>query len=155
MMNFFVLIFIASSKSSVQQEFQWDAKGFKTQEIRLENGGFKLTGRVVSAQSEGKWAGFLGGVLGRLKTKLEFLTISEGEKEIPLPRSAYGDWSDIGLIRMVLKNHRLSEIFAEGGDAGESYEVKLLFKSGKLRERIVNEAEDPKAVFERTVYAQD
>jgi hypothetical protein len=152
MINLLVFAFFCLPKSSEPREIIWTSASTAPQQITLVAGRFTLRGRLVSAKEEGKSAGYLGGVPGQLKTRVEFLTLSEGDTVVNLPRSSYADWSDLQSIRVLMKDDRPVEIHVVGGDAGESYEVRLVLKGLRVRERVVTSGEDPKVVYERTSY---
>ena len=113
----------------------------------------ELVWKVVSAKHEHESAGFLGGVPGKLKSRISYMLLRSPVGFKPLPRSAYSDWSDVTSISLAVSKGLPVEMRILGGDAGESFEVKLLFKNGELVERRVYSAEDPKTLYEKTFYS--
>jgi len=72
-------------------------------------------------------------------------------REIFIPRSAYADLGDITTAGFTTADNHITLII-KGGDASESYLVKLLFGKDGLTERRLYSGEDDQKPLEVTHY---
>ena len=82
---------------------------------------------------------------------VDSLEISVGGREVAVPRSAFGDLSDVWTARLQLTAKGRFGLILVGGDASESYEAEIIFDRRRVRERIITDGE-AQMVSEKTVY---
>jgi hypothetical protein len=82
---------------------------------------------------------------------LDSLTLEVGGQEVFVPRSAFGDLSDVGSAALRRIGAGQFALTLQGGDASESYEVELVFDKARVRERTLTDKEAG-MVAEKTIY---
>ncbi|MGA2951205.1 MAG: hypothetical protein ABSD80_03115 [Caulobacteraceae bacterium] len=82
---------------------------------------------------------------------LESLELKVGGQSVFVPRSAFGDLSDVGSAALRRIGAGQFALTLQGGDAAESYKVELVFDKARVRERILTDKEAG-MVAEKTVY---
>jgi hypothetical protein len=82
---------------------------------------------------------------------LDYLELRVGDRRVDVPRSAFGELSDIWEARLQTAGRGRYLLILTGGDAAAAYSVKLLFNRSRVIERTVIDSEAGRA-SERTTY---
>jgi hypothetical protein len=82
---------------------------------------------------------------------VDAIKISVNKTPLFVPRSAFADLADLGTAELVVENGK-NILMLEGGDASESYIVKIAFTSKSVARRTVVGGEFPDELLEETVY---
>ncbi len=82
---------------------------------------------------------------------LDSLAISVGGREIPVPRTAFGDLADIWTVKLHPLARGRFGLTLTGGDASEAYEAEIVFDQRRVRERTITDSE-AQMVSEKTTY---
>ena len=82
---------------------------------------------------------------------VDAIKISVNKTPLFVPRSAFADLADLGTAELAVENGR-NILVLEGGDASESYIVKIAFTSKSITRRTLVDAEFPDELLEETVY---
>lgn len=82
---------------------------------------------------------------------VEAIQIVINGTSIPVPRSAFCDWSDLTTAKLAtVENY--PTLIVTGGDASEAYEAKIQFDTSKVVKRVLASGMDIKHPLEITAY---
>lgn len=85
---------------------------------------------------------------------VDALELKVSGRPITIPRSVFSDLADVGAAQITTIGAGKFQLVLDGGDASESYTVKIIFDKHRVRERIVVGGESQQ-VSERTLYYDD
>lgn len=85
---------------------------------------------------------------------VDAINISVNKVTLFVPRSAFADLADLGTAELVMEKGK-NILVLEGGDASESYIVKIGFTSKFVTSRTLVDAEFPDDLLQETVYHFD
>lgn len=83
---------------------------------------------------------------------IESITINDGDSQVYVPRSAFGDLANPARITLGIEDGVLM-LAIRGGDASSSYRAVLSIEDGELTRRTVRSGEFPDDVWEETTYS--